>query len=251
MKKFPFINLLHQETRKPTGVPLDDSLWPESWKRVLFKEYVRMPTVQLPPPQSLDVPYTDVLKGRSSKRNFDASSSLTKECLSTLLFWSAGINRKNKTLEESSRFYPSGGARYPLEVYISLKGNSDIECGIYHYNVKNHSLEKIHSEEGYSSLLKLQSYPWAKDAEAFFIITGVFDRTMQKYKERGYRFPFIESGALLQNIYLTSEALQLGCCGLGVSIDDKVEEILDIDTEYESVISYCVVGNVIKENDQK
>ena len=39
------------------------------------------------------------------------------------------------------RFYPSGGARYPLEVYLLIQRVDSLTTGLYHYNVKENSLE--------------------------------------------------------------------------------------------------------------
>ena len=44
------------------------------------------------------------------------------------------------------RAYPSGGARFPLEIYVFLFKCKDLVSGIYHYNVLDHSLEKILDE---------------------------------------------------------------------------------------------------------
>jgi len=45
--------------------------------------------------------------------------------------------------DETKRFYPSAGARYPLEIYPIIFSSSDLEQGIYHYNSRDHSLELI------------------------------------------------------------------------------------------------------------
>jgi len=224
------------------GISFDESLWPKSWKTVEFKEYLRMPKVSLPKHTKLNISLGDTLNNRSSKRNFDPLASLTLPELSDFLFWSAGINRNASNPECSSRVYPSGGGRYPLEIYLSLRGNDTFETGIYHYNVKKHILEKIHNQKGDELIRALPSYPWAKDAAAFIFVTALFERSMRKYQERGYRFVILEAGALIQNFYLVAESLKIGCCGLGVTLDEKAEQILDIDNWEETLIAHCTVG---------
>ena len=246
MFTYPLIKHLHEETKNPMGIPADEKDWPESWKTVEFKEYPRMPQIVLPNPDLLSTPFGTVLEKRRSRKNFDSNVSLSLRELSTLLHFSAGISRNKETPERSFRFYPSGGGLYPLEIYLSLKKSDEIDSGIYHYNVRKHSLEKIHNEKGAEMLWNMPTYPWVKDAAALVFITAIFNRNMQKYRERGYRFIHIEAGALFYNFYLVSEAYGLGCCGVGATgyIDDIVCKTLDLDTDTESMISLQTIGRL-------
>lgn len=249
MRKFPLIGHLHKETQKPPGVPLDREKWPQSWKIVEFKEYERMPQIILPPAEDLPSRFDEVLKKRTSKKiNFDVQKTLSLQEISTFLYWSAGIHkeRSGSNPEHSFRFYASAGSRYPLEVYLSIRGGAKIETGIYHYNVKKHCLEKICREEGDALIRVTRTYPWVnpwtKDAAVLVFITGIFNRSMRKYKERGYRFVLLEGGALLHNMYLAGTALGLGCSGFGTPVDERVEEILDIHAFNESLLISFAMG---------
>ena len=48
---------------------------------------------------------------------------------------------------------------------------------------------------------------------------------------------------VIQNFYLISSALDLGCCALGNVLDDKLDEILDLDPLEETTIGILVIGN--------
>ena len=202
MLRFPKILFLHGETKKPFPMP-PEQYWPDSWKTVEFKEYPRLPKFTLPDPGPLRTDFGDLLRKRSSRREFDPKKTLSSEELSSLLFWSAGIKRGQESPERSRRFYPSGGARYPLEVYGYFRGNREIPEGIYHYNVKGHHLEKMPIEAPGERIRLLPTWRFAYDAPFFFFITGVSNRSMQKYKARGYRFMLLEAGILLHNFYLS------------------------------------------------
>jgi len=240
MRGFPLIQRLHEETKKQGFIPFDDAQWPESWKKVEFKEYPRMPFVELPPPQSLgSISFEETLKRRASRRSFDKTKSLTLQELSALLYWSAGL-KKNDDTQFSNRFYPSGGARYPLEIYLSLRESNACAAGIYHYNVRRHVLEQIHTSEGDKEIRTLPNYPWAADASILLFVTAIFERSMRKYKERGYRFTQLEAGGLFQNFYLVSTVLGLPCTGVGVPIDDTVAEILDLSAEEQILVQLAI-----------
>ena len=223
-------------------IPFDEKEWPDSWKIVEFKEYPRLLKIPLPEPSGLDGELREILIKRRSIRNFDSNASISSDKLSSLLFWSAGISRNKQDPEKSFRFYPSGGARYSLEIYFYFRGNDQIPPGLYHYNVKNHYLEKILGEEVKREIVSLPTYTFARDAALFFFVTGIFDRHMRKYRERGYRFGLIEQGLLLENFYLVSAALDLGCCGIGSIFDTEIENILDINPPDEAFIGSFVVG---------
>ena len=215
MDKFPKIKALHQEPVRPLLVPLDRNSRPASWSTVEYKEYHHMPRVDLPKPEEPTKTFREVLRGRSTLRHFDTTKSLSTQTLSNLLFWSAGESGRFGGPNEPLRFYPSGGGRFPLELYLSFKGNEGIPRGVYHYNVKGHYLEHLLEKEGDATIRSLPNYPWIKDAPLILITTAIFERSMRKYRERGYRFVNLDAGVLLESFYLVASAFEIGCCGGG------------------------------------
>lgn len=240
-KPYADFEKFHQKTKiKKLNVDLlDPNKWPKEWKTVQFKGYGRLAEIVLPKSQSLtNYSLHTALKKRSSIRKF-SNQPLPLEKLSTLLYYSAGLNNiKNSTIR--GRFYPSAGARYPLELYfISL--NSQLPMGLYHYYLKNHSLEKLLTFDKFD-FAKYFNQNWISTVGAFIIITAIFKRTTMKYADRGYRHILQESGHMGQNIYLLSSTLNLSCCAIGGYLDDKINELLDIDGINESVVYILAVG---------
>lgn len=228
----------HQKTKlKKAPFITNEKDWPEEWKKTYFKEYPRLDKILLPDPHSLDgVSLGKVLSGRRSTRDF-SYKKISVEEISNVLFHSAGL-RKNVGI--ASRPYPSAGARYPMELYI-ISQKCDIPQGVYHYNLRSHSLEVLLE----SSTLQLSSYfsgELVKTASVYILISAVFWRNMIKYGERGYRHILAEAGHIAQNFYLVSEALGLGVCALGGYADDKINKILDIDGLEESVVYVLALG---------
>lgn len=237
--------LFHQKTKikEFPKIDLDPKEWPASWKRVHFKEYPRFEQIKLPTKFKDPAPkFSTVLLNRRSSREFKIGS-INLVMLSKLLFFSAGVNHLEEGIKFSKRTYPSAGARYPLELYLVLfRPIGRLEQGIYHYNVKRHSLELIGLGDYKNELMKICGQGWIKEALLIILISAVFDRTQTKYGERGYRYVLLDAGHLAQNIYLTSTALRLGCCAIGGFIDDQANSLLDLDGIKESVIYLAAIG---------
>lgn len=216
---------------------------PKSWVKIFYKTYPRLNRVLLPPPTKTKANLFDLIVSRRSRRKF-AKKDISIKDLSTLLFYSAGITKiENNNWDIAIRNYPSAGARFPLEIYVVANYMEKIKKGIYHYNVKEHSLETLRSGNYNQLMYQLTDQKISMEAGIIIIISAVFDRTRIKYKDRGYRFPFIEAGHLAQNTYLISEALNLNCCTIGGFIDDKINELLDLADSCEKVIYIITVGS--------
>ncbi len=157
---------------------------------------------------------------------------------------SGNLIRKARDINESKRPYASAGARYPLELYIISLNCKGMAKGLYHYNVKEHSLETLLLDTLNTSVLKITGGErWVIDAGVIFIITGVIGRGRVKYGDRAYRYMLIEAGSLLQNLCLAVSELGLGSCPLGGFIDDELNKLLDIQLQREYSLCMIPVGN--------
>lgn len=219
---------------------------PSVWVKIFYKTYPRLDKVILPKPEQLvkNVNLFQLLLKRRSRRDF-SKDFITLEQLSTILYYSAGVTQINdNNWEIALRSYPSAGARFPLEVYVAVNNVDGVKHGIYHYNLKDHSLELLCSGN-YKKIFKdLTNQKMCYSASVNIIVSAVFDRTRIKYGERGYRFPFIEAGHMAQNFYLVSEAMSLGCCTVGGFIDDNINNLLDFADSCEKTIYMISLGQI-------
>lgn len=222
--------------------------YPFAWKKVYFKEYPRFPQYFLPPlknlPQELNL--FKILQKRRTRRLLKKNSLINLEKISWLLYFSAGINYLNINNKISMRMYPSGGARYPLELYlINLNKIEELKSGVYHYNVKNHSLEliwrKISIEKVKKSFTKLNKKLLSKNS-LIITITAIYGRTYIKYQELAYKLCLLEAGHLSQNILLVAESLNLNSCPIGYLNEEKMAALLDIELHKE-IILYSLIIN--------
>lgn len=229
----------HQFTKIGTIVNSDPATWPELWTKVIFKEYPRLDSIVLPKPQLSDaISLKKVLFERKSHRKF-GNKTLTLQQISDLFYFSTGL-KNFRPPWRGNRFYPSGGSRYPLEIYI-VSINTELGRSILHYNVKHHSLEIIDNFKKIQ-LKKYFNFTADRNPALIVIFTASFMRTTIKYNDRGYRYVISETGNLSQNFYLLSTALDLACSACGYR-DEKVNQLLDIDGSTETVVYTLVIGS--------
>ena len=221
-------------------MPLININSPE-WGTVTYKEYPRSPKIILPKPVSLPAKTIEnILRRRKTERNF-SKKPISKKTLGQLLYWSAGLISKTAgAADEFRRFYPSGGARYPIEIYIANFTPGELDAGVYHYNVKGHILEKL----SFSSAEKIKHalfFDFAKDAAALILLSFVGEQTTKKYGNLGYKLGLLEAGHIGHNIYLVGTALGLGVLALGGMNYEVAQRELNLGEE-ETVFYQLAVG---------
>jgi len=222
------------------NIPLDPKDWPQEWKTVFYKEYPRFPKIPLSDTDGKGELF-ETIRARTSRRDFSRRKLSLNE-LSALCKYTCGITGTSGEVQH--RAQPSGGGRYPIEMYVLLfTGTDGVVPGVYHYNVKAHALDVLWERSFTDADTgELFTYPWAKQASLAVVLTGVFERNQMKYGERGYRHILIEAGAIVQNLYLVSTALGIKCCAIDGVHEPAIEKLIDIDGVSESAICSLVLG---------
>jgi SagB-type dehydrogenase family enzyme len=183
---------------------------------------------------------------RRSIRRFDGQPLSLRE-LTQLLYFSAGVtgwlDPSEPGLVQPVRAAPSGGALYPIEVYAAVIAVEGLERGLYHYAVDRKGLELLQLGNPVERLSEATSdFATISRAAVVFVLTGMFGRSHFKYGERAYRFALLEAGHICQNVLLEATALKLGAVAIGGFIDDKINEILDLDGIDEAATYLIAVG---------
>ena len=211
---------------------------PYIFDKIHFKSYPRFEIIKLPKKYKKSKKLYDAIDFRYSFREF-SKKYIGLQDLSDILRFSCGINRiEEKDYNKSRRVCPSGGARYPLEIYTIINYVKDLKKGVYHYNIKAHGLEFLWKVTQ-KTLKNIFGEKWILRSSCIFVITGVFDRTTIKYGNRGYRYILFEAGHTAQNILLVSTSLNINSCCIGGFIDDILDNLLDISGTSEHSL-YCV-----------
>ncbi len=183
--------------------------------------------IKLPPPDKKGtISVEEAINNRRTYRKF-GPGSVTLNLLSQL-FWSA----QGVTSPAGFRTAPSAGALYPLEVYAVVGDVDGVEAGVYHYIAPTHSMERVKKGDfrkalGIAALMQL----WIKDAPVSIVITGDYERTKKKYKDRGTQFVHIEVGHAAQIILLQAQALGLVVGEVGAFFDAGVAQTLSLPEE--------------------
>lgn len=212
----------------------DPSNWPSSWKEITYKNYKRFKNIPL---KKLDFEYNilEALKRRASN-GFEVTDEITFSKLSTILNYS--VCKKGTSIK---RYYPSAGARYPLEFYVIVNTDMDeINKGVYHLNIKDNSLTYLWSNplEGE----EIFGMHREKNLGSIYIIcTSVIQRSSVKYGELALKFSYIEAGTAFQNIALLATVFNIAN-SISNHDDVKLEKILDIDGETEFVVGAMSLG---------
>lgn len=214
----------------------------ESEESLLFEGY---PCFELPmsTPQlycSLD----HAILQRSSPLGLNPCK-LSIDQLTALLRYAYGITRDNRGTHfpRSFRSVPSAGALYPLELFFHTSVVSELPPGLYHFNPSRNVVRLL--QEGDASQRLSQAVVQAEippTASLMIFITALFERSIFKYGDRGYRFILLEAGHLAQNLNLVATALRLGCMNLGGFLDREIDEIIGLDGVTHSTIYIVAIG---------
>lgn len=239
---FQFHQSSKNHSKGHAPISSDHNEWPKEWSTVCYKAYDRSPKIPLTSSTSKRADLFELIHSRSSRKDY-SKQEMSLEELSLLLKYSCGTTKIAPDHGSMRRAQPSGGARFPIEVYALVFRANGIKPGLYHYNVKLNALDVLWEKRFTGEEIdELFTYNWVKGAGVVFILTAVFRRNQNKYGERGYRYILLEAGHIGQNTYLTSEALGIKCCGMGGTRDEKLEKLLDIDGVSESIVYALSLG---------
>ena len=218
------------------------TLPPSVFKKTEGAESIALPRHEIDDTDS----FFQTLHARRTQREFSqALASL--ESISKLLQTTWGVQGYIETKHFGTlplKTSPSGGARNPIEVYLMALKVAGLDPGLYHYEARDHALEKISSE---ASPQMARTYcadqPFVARCAALFIMTGVFSRSMWKYHHpRAYRVVLLDAGHLGQTFCLTATRMGLAPFSTAALNDSLLEKDLGIDGISESVLYVTGVG---------
>lgn len=125
-------------------------------------------------PQPVETAFAALTRRRASCRSF-AANPLPLSLLSTVLSASYGIARPLRIMPVNLltllRPVPSAGGLFPLEVYLITQRVDGLPDGLYHYNVRRHSLETLQCAPQFERFQPtLFMYESVKDANVVLFI---------------------------------------------------------------------------------
>jgi SagB-type dehydrogenase family enzyme len=229
-----------RETRyRRGGLPRGRLDWAS--KPATYKRYPSTPKIPLSEPSVRGgAPLWDAIWKRFSVRRF-RDAPLQEAELSQLLWAAQGITRVSRGV--GFRTAPSAGALYPVETYLVIRDVEGIEPGVYHYGIEKHELDQLQTGDFQMEIARAAlDQEIAASANVVFVWTAVFGRSKWKYKQRAYRYVYLDAGHIAQNVALAAVALGLGSCQIAALYDDEANALLGVDGVEESAIYMTVVG---------
>jgi SagB-type dehydrogenase family enzyme len=207
-------------------------------------------SVKLPVPQNTfqnSSGLLEILEVRKSNRQY-GNRYLKLDELSNFLYHSARVKKivksKNGTL--TRRPYPSGGARYALEIYVANNRIREIKKGIHFYDPLHHQLNLISENSTYRRKFNIftrdVSTAVSRDPDVVLIITAVFARTMWKYDKLSLSLILSDLGCLYQTMYLVATQMNLSPCPIGKTQEKLVKDWLSLNWFEESHIGTFLLG---------
>ena len=208
-------------------------------------DFDQYPAVPLPASgEPAAMPLAEAIAARTSGRSMQPER-LSLGQIATLLHHAYGVTRDNygTRFPRPFRSVPSGGALYPLELFLHTSRVKDLDPGIYHYNPLRNELRSIrYGDESRQISEALVQRNYAIDASAMIFVTAVFERSIFKYGDRGYRFVLIEAGHVGQNLALTATALGLACLTIGGYSDRAIDTLLGLDGLWHGTVYMAAIG---------
>lgn len=189
----------------------------------------------------------DVLKNRRTHRLFAKDNRMTFDDFCKFIQFSAGQSYKN-SYGWSFRTYPSGGSRYPVDLYIvpqRVEGLTDLK--IYRLDAAKNRLYDMNHQIN-KEILKASTgaskhqYQEYLDCNLYIFLTSSFSKSTCKYGLLGYRLTWLEAGHIGQNLSLVAEAMGLASVPLGGYYEEQVNKFLGADVLGETTLYYYLIG---------
>jgi SagB-type dehydrogenase family enzyme len=199
----------------------------------------------IPLPATEGSPLERLITARHSCRGF-AETEIELHELGALLetaYGITGIREWPGSQRAFGRTVPSGGGRYPLELYVLSNRVHGLDRGVHHFNVRDHALEPLAMACSIGDLVPdLMHQVYLQSASALVIMTAVFPRMLDKYGARGYRYVLMECGHAAQNLCLRAVELGLGTLCVGGFTDHRINALLELDPVTEGALYGVAIG---------
>jgi SagB-type dehydrogenase family enzyme len=209
-----------------------------------YKRHRDAPALALPAPRG-ETAVEALTAARQSHRAF-ADRALPAVVLAEILRAAYGVvdlRHDAGGVVRFARSVPSGGALYPLELYVATRRIDGIVDGLYHYGVREHQLEPVRTGPALDAIVPLllgQTY--VANANALLMFAAVFERTQNKYGPRGYRYVLLEAGHAAQNVCLYGTERGLATLCLGGFEDAHLNKLIGLQPPHEGVVYLVAAG---------
>lgn len=198
-----------------------------------------------------DMTLSEVMERRRSVRCF-AKRPLTSEELGEFLFRIGRVRAVRKPepnndhgYETTNRTYPSGGATYDLEIYVTAWHCDGLGQGVYHYEPADHVLSPVTEQVSAVRRIVRDAYTASGKSgvpQVVITLASRFNRLAWKYRGIAYATTLKNVGVLYEAMYLAATAMGLAPCGLGCGDAALFSEATGLDPLVESSVGEFMLG---------
>jgi len=202
-------------------------------------------TIYLPQKKvNMRAKYLEVIERRRSTRNY-VYEMMKLDTFSQILKHAFGLGKRKMTYEDlsvSTRYYPSGGGLYPIDVYLYVNHVSGISQGMYKYQPYSHSLypcviDDVHPKTFFiDELIDIENMNFC----AFFQYS--INKNYVKYGELSLFNTLVELGGMSHNFDLACQAFDFTSCPLAGFNKTTIEKLLYLDGVNEHIIFTNICG---------
>jgi SagB-type dehydrogenase family enzyme len=199
--------------------------------------------------------FAAMLRRRHSTRDFDDRRPIGLAEVARLLDGAARIvsrrgphdsGDEEPAFEIAARPYPSGGASYELELYLSVGKCAGLARGFYHYDAERHALVSIGASEGrLQKMLEDAQFAMGAEAPPQILVTMAarFGRVSWKYSGFAYSLVLKHVGVLMQTLYLMATEMEIGACAIGVGDIDLFSKMTGVEFHVEGTVGQMAIGS--------
>lgn len=189
-----------------------------------------------------------IMDTRCSTRDF-SDQAINEDTLLSLV-WSAYGKQLARTDGESDFFertfnIPSGGALYPLFIYLIIfKHCGSLEKGIYLWHKEKSLLELIKVGDFFHESGEIiNGIPTLNDSIGIMCVVADFERSAKKYGNKAYNLIQQEVGHVMQNVALFCAEKDIGVVEIGGYCDEALAKLLGIQFPIKAPLIVAAFGN--------
>ena len=165
--------------------------------------------------------------------------------------WKSDAGDAGPAAEYAVRPYPSAGASYELELYLTVHNCDSLAAGFYHYDAGGHALVAVGARphEREAMLTGAQQAMGAPAAPQILItIAARFGRMSWKYSSIAYALILKNVGVLTQTLYLMATDMGLGGCAVGSVNIELFAKMTGLDFHVEGPVGQFAIGRGMESN---
>ena len=190
----------------------------------------------------------EIARARRTVRRFD-SRPIDLPDLADILTFGGGAtdtDDSKSSLLPPHRTTPSGGALYPIRLYVAALRVNNLCLALYRYHPLSQKLELIRTDISPRSLslaMHTDGQPSIETCAAVLLLTWSWTRSLWKYGDQGYFVGLLEAGHIAQNALLAATRLGLAAAptvGLG---GDATDAILGLNPREEQAVYAIILGH--------